>query len=68
VIPTDDELAAARRWVRRRVLTGRIPGQALTKAQHDYLTEGRDRPLTGTDEIGAHPHPRPIVNEETNRP
>ena len=61
---TDDDIA--RRWARRRLLAGRIPGHAITKAQHELLTEGLDRPLT-QDPIGTTPHPQPIINEEVNR-
>ena len=63
---TAEDERAARRWARRRLLTGRIPGQTITKGQWELLTEGRDRPLT-QDPIGTTPHPQPILNEETNR-
>ena len=48
---TDDEL-------RERLFAGRVPGQALTKAQHDVLEAAKGRPLT-QDPIGAHKHPAP---------
>ncbi len=39
-----EELAMWRAYAAR--LGGRTPGRALTKAEHDALMVGRDRPLT----------------------
>lgn len=50
-----DPASAARR---ERLFAGRVPGEALTKEQHDELVAKKGRPLT-QDPIGAHPHPQP---------
>lgn len=54
----------SRQQRRERLFAGRVPGQAITKEQHDDLVARKGRPLT-QDPIGTTPRTLPTTKDQT---